>query len=65
MAVIVNNYWYFNNILSKEKCEYIIREGEKNLKSANVNTKHTQKDLKKIRSTKVCFIKQRKKPLQL
>ena len=58
MAVIVNNYWYFNNILSKEKCEYIIREGEKNLKSANVNTKYTQKDLKKIRSTKVWFIKQ-------
>ena len=59
MAVKSFKYWYFNNVLSKEKCEYIIKEGEKNFKLANINTSYPNTAaLKKIRSTKVCFMKQ-------
>ena len=58
MAVNVYKYWYFNNILSKEKCDYIIKQGEENFKLADVNTKYTKKDLKKVRSSQVCFMKQ-------
>jgi len=57
MEVKLPRYWFFKNVLSKEKCQYIIKDAKKNYVAATVKTKYTKKDLKKIRSTSVTFLR--------